>query len=282
MNRRLVEQASSLFGPVFDVRRWMFDVRCSVFSGRFMQLSLFLLIFACLRVRADVPPDWSTNYDATLALARTNQLPSLVYFTASWCGPCKLMTRLTLVNPVLTDELTNVVHVAVDIDAHPNLAGQYGIDAVPTFVLLSATGDEADRTTGFQPIGDFLPWLTNGVSKAKEAMARHALSNQTLAEVDQMLASTEPGLAHNAASKLFDLCNMREDAIVQAAAARLKVLAARDPAAVLEGLNDPRLASRIQAANALRETIGDKFDIDPWSEASTRAKAIGAWREKLK
>ena len=39
------------------------------------------------------PTDWSTNYDATLAAAATNQQPALVYFTASWCGPCKLMTR---------------------------------------------------------------------------------------------------------------------------------------------------------------------------------------------
>ena len=209
-------------------------------------------------------------------------MPSLVYFTASWCGPCKLMTRVTLVNPALTDVFSNVDHVAVDIDAHPDLAAQKGIDAVPTFILLSPTGDEVDRVTGFQPIGDFLSWLTNGVSKAKEAMARLAHSNQMLSEVDQMLAGTEANSTHRAALKLFDLCNMREDTIVQAAATRLKTLAKRDPAAVLDGLDDPRLASRIQAANALRDTIGDTFDIDPWSDAATRTKAIEAWRKKLK
>lgn len=237
---------------------------------------------ACLCVRADVPPDWNTNYDISLAMARANQMPALVYFSASWCGPCKLMTRLTLTNPALVDELSNVVHVAVDIDARPDVAAQRSIDVVPTCVLLSANGDEVDRTSGFQFIGDFLSWLTNGVSKAKVEMVRQTQSIQTLAEVDRMLATTETNSAHRAALKLFDLCNMRQDAIVQAAGARLKILATRDPAAVLDGLDDPRLASRIQAANALRESIGGTFDIDPWSDAATRRKAIEAWRGKFK
>jgi len=242
----------------------------------------FLLIIACLAARADVPPDWSTNYDNTLALARSNETPSLVFFTASWCEPCKLMTRLTLVEPEVVRELSNIAHVGVDIDAHPDLSAKYGIDAVPTLVLLSSSGDEVSRTTGFQVVGDFLSWLTNGISTAREAAARLARSRQQLADIDQMIRAKEANSNRDAASKLFDLCATRDDAIVQAAAARLKILASRDPAALLDGLNNPRLASRIQAANALRNAIGDAFDIDPWSDATTRRKAIAAWRERLK
>ena len=225
---------------------------------------LFVFALGALATRAELPVDWSTNYDAALAAAATNQRPTLVYFTASWCEPCKLMTRLTLTDPAVTQTLSNVEHVAVDIDEHTDLASARGISAVPTFVMLSSGGEEADRTTGFQTVGDFLEWLTNGVSEAKEATIRKALSKQALEEVDQLLAATEINSTRLAAAKLFDLCVMRDDAVVQAAAARLNILAARDPAAVLDGLNDPRLAVRIQAANALRLAVGDSFDVDPW------------------
>ncbi len=231
--------------------------------------------------RAEFPPDWSTNYDATLATAATNQQPALVYFTASWCVPCKLMTRITLTDPAVTQALSRIAHVAVDIDGHPDVASARGVSVVPTFVLVSAGGSEMDRATGFQPAGDFLAWLTNGISEAEQAAIREAFAKQELAEVDQLLAAKETNSDRLAVTRLFDLCAMRDSDIVQAASTRLKAMAGSNPALVLEGLNDPRLAVRIQAANALRLELGDSFDVDPWSVADLRRQTIGAWREKL-
>jgi hypothetical protein len=91
----------------------------------------------------------------------------------------------------------------------------------------------------------------------------------------------ETNSTHLAAEKLFDLCDMRDAVLVEAAANRLKKLATRDPGILLDGLNDPRLATRIQVANTLQSSIGDPFDVDPWSDAVSRQKRILAWREKL-
>jgi thioredoxin-like negative regulator of GroEL len=241
---------------------------------------LLLAAASPLTLRADLPPDWSTNYHAVLASSATNQAPLLLYFTASWCGPCKLMTRTTLADPAITRALAEVDHVALDIDEHGDLATHYGISAVPTFVLLSDDG-EADRTTGYQPVEEFTNWLTKGLAKAHFESQQLAADKQTLAEVDQWLAAGESGSAGSAAAKLFTLCAGRTDAMVQAAAGRLKTLAAHQPLAVLDGLNDPRLACRIQAANALRSVLGDAFDVDPWADAAARQPAVEAWRGKL-
>jgi len=244
----------------------------------------FLLFFAALGAciaRADIPAGWSTDYDGVTADADYSQQPTLVYFTASWCGPCKLMSRTTLVDAPIEKVLSTLPHVGVDIDAHPDLATKYGVNAVPTFVLITPGGDEVDRTTGYQGTADFLPWLNNGLAQARAAIAEQVLSKKTLSDVDQLLTSTGTDSTQQAAGKLFALCDERDSATVNAAATRLQLLANSNPAALLEGLNDPRLATRITVANILRGKIGDEFDIDPWSDAATRDRAVRQWRGKL-
>ena len=62
---------------------------------------------------------------------------------------------------------------------------------------------------------------------------------------------------------------------------RLTAVAARNPALLLDGLNNPRLAVRIQVANVLRARLGETFDVDPWSDQAVRAKAVAQWQTKL-
>ncbi|HEV7928001.1 MAG TPA: hypothetical protein VGR14_21805, partial [Verrucomicrobiae bacterium] len=123
--------------------------------------------------------------------------------------------------------------------------------------------------------------LTNGLSNAREVVLRQALAKKTLADVDQLLASTNAEASRQCASKLFELCAGRDERMVRMAAERLTVLASRQPATLLDGLGDPRLSVRIQVANALRVRLGEKFNVDPWGEAAARAEAIQEWRTQL-
>jgi thioredoxin-like negative regulator of GroEL len=231
--------------------------------------------------RAELPAGWSTNYAGGLTNAAAEHKLALVYFTATWCGPCKLMGRTTLSDPAVRKALSSLVPIATDIDEHPDLASAHQIEAVPTFVMMSGGGDEIQRTSGFQPAETFLTWLTNGISASEVVEARRAQLLQKLAEVDQSLASTNSKVLRQSASALFDLCPERNESVVRSAMERLKVLTARQPLLVLEGMEDSRLATRIQIANALRSRFGDEFDVDPWGEPSLRAAAIQKWRDRL-
>jgi thioredoxin-like negative regulator of GroEL len=171
--------------------------------------------------------------------------------------------------------------VAVDIDEHQDLAARHGITAIPTFVLLSEFGAEIRRTTGFQPAGDFLRWITNGISEAQAEAARRAEFQKKMADVDGLIASAGGDAIHQAATLLFELCADRDNAIVEASDHRLKAIAAKDPSALLDGLNDPHLAARIHVANVLRERLGDQFTFDPWTEPAERAKLVQQWRLRL-
>jgi thioredoxin-like negative regulator of GroEL len=247
---------------------------------RFVSTILFLVVGASCAL--GVPAGgWRTNYTSALEEAKGRQQPMLVYFTASWCGPCKLMARTTLTNDVVVQTLNRVIHVALDVDEHPKLAEQYAVRAVPTFQMLSPAGETVATTTGYQEAGRFVTWLTNSINEVKESAARQKHLAEKLAAADQAILEAGPESLKKAATDLIDLCATLDDSSQKSVRDRLAALAARDPALVLDGMNHPRLAARIQVANLLRARLGESFDVDPWSDAATREKAVAEWRNKL-
>ncbi|XVE83826.1 hypothetical protein DITRI_Ditri16bG0118600 [Diplodiscus trichospermus] len=87
-------------------------------------------------------PRWQLHFNSV------KETPKLMVidFSASWCGPCKFM------EPVLNDmaaRFTEVDFVKIDVDELPDVAQEYGVQAMPTFVLVKK-GKEVDRVVGAQ------------------------------------------------------------------------------------------------------------------------------------
>jgi thioredoxin-like negative regulator of GroEL len=115
-----------------------------------------------LLVRASRPDEivpWRAGYSAALEEARASNKPPLVYFTASWCGPCQSLKHTTWADKAVEAALRDYVPVKVDIDEHPDLAQSFKIDGVPTFVVLDRDGHSIKRVVGALPPREFLEWL---------------------------------------------------------------------------------------------------------------------------
>jgi thioredoxin 1 len=71
----------------------------------------------------------------------------VLYFSAVWCGPCKMLGPVV---EMVTNELDLDVR-KVDVDASPELTAKYSVSSVPTLVFLNKDGEEVKRSVGFIP-----------------------------------------------------------------------------------------------------------------------------------
>ena len=83
------------------------------------------------------------EYDELLS----SEAPVVIDFHATWCGPCKVLSPIL---EELNDEIEGVEFVKLDVDQHPQIAGQNQVMGVPTVVILK-DGEVKDRFVGVQP-----------------------------------------------------------------------------------------------------------------------------------
>ena len=78
----------------------------------------------------------------------SKQVPVLVDFWADWCGPCKQLTPL--IEKVVRSYAGKVRLVKMNIDQHPTIPGQLGVQKLPT-VMVFRDGRPIDGFMGVQP-----------------------------------------------------------------------------------------------------------------------------------
>jgi thiol-disulfide isomerase/thioredoxin len=77
--------------------------------------------------------------------------PTIVHFSAVWCGPCAGVRRV--VDQVCGD-LVGVAHVEIDLDANPAAARRLSVLSLPTTFIFDAGGQLRYRTSGVPKAAD--------------------------------------------------------------------------------------------------------------------------------
>ena len=88
------------------------------------------------------------NDNSDLGLSATG--PTVVHFSATWCGPCAAVRRV--VDQVCDD--LGVAHVELDLDANPVAARRLSVLSLPTTFIFDASGQQRYRTAGVPKSAD--------------------------------------------------------------------------------------------------------------------------------
>lgn len=94
--------------------------------------------------RESVQSDVSTQTDSVTNNAVNK--PTVIDFYADWCGPCRQISPLF--EELESEYGDRVQFRRVNVDANEQLAAQYGITSIPTFIFLDAEGRVVSSVTG--------------------------------------------------------------------------------------------------------------------------------------
>jgi thioredoxin 1 len=77
-----------------------------------------------------------------------SKLPVLVDFWATWCGPCRAVAPT--LEALAIEYADKLKVVKLDVDEFGELAGQFGVQSIPTLILFKG-GQPVERLIGAVP-----------------------------------------------------------------------------------------------------------------------------------
>ncbi|WP_102961470.1 thioredoxin [Mangrovicella endophytica] len=207
----------------------------------------------------DLVKDTTTAKFSADVLQESRRQPVLVDFWAPWCGPCKQLT------PILEKAVKAangaVKLVKMNIDEHPSIAGQLGVQSIPA-VFAFVNGQPVDGFMGALPESEvkaFIARLTGGKGGAAGDPLAEALdeAKRLLAEGDTASAAQLFGavLQHDPTT-VGAIAGLAECYLVMGDAAHAQAMLDQAPA---DKANDPALAA-IRTRLKLSEEIAGLGD----------------------
>jgi putative thioredoxin len=125
-------------------------------SGAFEERANLMNVGVAAAPADGLVKDTTTQTFVKDVIEESRRQPVLVDFWAPWCGPCKQLTPI--IEKVVRAAKGKVKLVKMNIDEHPAIPGQMGIQSIPA-VIAFVNGQPADGFLGALPEGQVTAFL---------------------------------------------------------------------------------------------------------------------------
>ena len=99
--------------------------------------------------------------DSFAEVAEAAPVPVVVDLWAPWCGPCRMVSPALA--QVAADLAGRVKLVKVNVDESPKIQQRFGVQAIPTLMVLRR-GQVAARRAGAAPAADLRKWVEAAIA----------------------------------------------------------------------------------------------------------------------
>lgn len=128
---------------------------------------------------------WRHSYDQAVAESNETARPLLMFFTADWCPPCTQMKAWVFSDHGVAQTIeAGFIPVRVDLSREglPDqfLADRYGVQAIPTILILTPDGRTISMSAGYLSKSELLTWLENAGDRYAAIRAQEAESSRTV------------------------------------------------------------------------------------------------------
>ena len=115
-----------------------------------------VVFFWTSRPEAVKGPAWQPYTPVALPVGKILAKPAMVYFTADWCLPCRIMAQRTFPLPDVITSSRRFLAIKVDLTQSKNLSApvrallrRYGVKGPPTILFIDKSQAEVSRIIGF-------------------------------------------------------------------------------------------------------------------------------------
>lgn len=217
---------------------------------------------------------WYDSYKTAVEIAKYENKPLLVDFTARWCGWCDRMDKEVFSHKDIAAKLQKFVCVRVDVDKDRMTAYGYSVTSLPRVIVVNTHSEIVGDWLGYRGRGDFSKLLDDvaeylktktGAIVAPKVAASDAKAVPTVKMISIDLSSPEA---------VIEQLACKDPALRAAVIAKLATTPGEAMAIATAGLGSKYLGIRIASWELMKKINRAPKDFDPWASSKQRNELL--------